>query len=85
MQKENINEKGDLATVYEVSYLLLPSLALEQVPARVETLTKMVESAGGELISSENPILRGPRLSDDKSCSDHPPQMRQGLFWLGQI
>jgi ribosomal protein S6 len=57
MQKEDKNEKGDLATVYEVSYLLLPSLALEQVPARVETLTKMVESAGGELISSENPVL----------------------------
>jgi ribosomal protein S6 len=56
MQKDN-NEKGDLATIYEVSYLLLPSLALEQVPARVETLTKAVESAGGELISSENPVL----------------------------
>ena len=57
MQKENKNEKGDLATIYEVSYILLPSLALEQVPAKVETLTKMVESAGGELVSSENPVL----------------------------
>ena len=56
MQKDN-NEKGDLATIYEVSYLLLPSLALEQVPARALTLTKAVESAGGELVSSENPIL----------------------------
>ena len=56
MQKDN-NEKGDLATVYEVSYIFLPSLALEQVPARVETLTKAVESAGGELVSSENPVL----------------------------
>jgi len=56
MQKDN-KEKGDLATVYEVSYIFLPSLALEQVPARVETLTKAVESAGGELVSSENPVL----------------------------
>lgn len=56
MQKDN-NEKGDLATVYEVSYILLPSLATEQVPAKVETIVKMVETAGGELVSSENPVL----------------------------
>ena len=56
MQKENEN-KGDLATVYEVSYLLLPSLALEQVPGALLPLEKAIKELGGEPISSENPIL----------------------------
>ncbi|MCX6702087.1 MAG: 30S ribosomal protein S6 [Candidatus Zambryskibacteria bacterium] len=57
METENIMEKGDMLTVYEVSYLLLPSLALEQVPAKVTTLKKMLTSVGGQVISDENPIL----------------------------
>ena len=83
MQKENINEKGDLATIYEVSYLLLPSLALEQVPARVETLTKMVESAGGELISSENPILVDLAYGMTKVVQTTRHKCSQGYFgWM---
>jgi ribosomal protein S6 len=82
MQKDN-KEKGDLATVYEVSYIFLPSLALEQVPARVEALTKMVESAGGELVSSENPILVDLAYPMTKVVHTDRQKCTRGYFgWL---
>ena len=57
METEKTLEKGDTLAVYEASYLLLPSLAVEQVPAKVASLKKMLTSVGGQVISDENPIL----------------------------
>lgn len=57
MEKENTQEKADMLTVYEVSYLLLPSLAQEQVPAKVESIKQAISSAGGSVISFEDPVL----------------------------
>lgn len=57
MEKENKNKEMEGVTVYEVGYTLLPSLAVEQVPARVESLKEMISKAGGAVISNENPIL----------------------------
>src|SRR6188768_2259202 len=58
MEKEkNIKEEGDTLAVYEVSYLLLPSLAIEQVPAKATSLKDMVTSVGGAIIADENPVL----------------------------
>lgn len=56
MEKEN-KEKGVDTTVYEMSYLLLPSLASEQVPAKATEIKNMLTSVGGAVISSEDPIL----------------------------
>lgn len=55
--EEIIKEKSDMSTVYEVSYLLLPSLAIEQVPGKAAVLKDMLTSLGGTLISDENPVL----------------------------
>ncbi len=58
MTTEEINkEKEGVETVYEVSYLLLPSLAHEQVPAKHSSLKEMIEKAGGAVIMDENPVL----------------------------
>ena len=57
MEKENKNKEMENGVVYEIGYILLPSLALEQVPAKVATLTKYIEKAGGVVISGENPVL----------------------------
>lgn len=46
-----------MLAVYEVSYLLLPSLAIEQVPGKASSLKEMVTRLGGNLISDENPVL----------------------------
>ena len=56
MQIEN-NEKDAKSTVYELSYLLLPSLALEQVPGLAASLKDQLTSLGGSIISDENPVL----------------------------
>ena len=56
MEKDNKEKGGDM-TVYEVSYLLLPSLASEQVPAKATEIKYLLTSAGGAVISFEEPIL----------------------------
>lgn len=56
MEKEEKTNEGGM-TVYEVSYLLLPSLAIEQVPGEVENIKNSIKSAGGEVVSGEEPIL----------------------------
>ncbi|HEY4505726.1 MAG TPA: 30S ribosomal protein S6 [Candidatus Paceibacterota bacterium] len=44
-------------TVYEVSYLLLPSLAEEQVPSTTIKIKDSIVVLGGTVISDENPVL----------------------------
>jgi ribosomal protein S6 len=56
MEQEKI-EKGDNMTVYEASYLLLPSLAESQVPGKAASLKDKLTSLGGQIISDENPVL----------------------------
>ncbi len=55
--QENIKEKDENVAVYEVSFLLLPSLASEQVPSSADFLKKVIKELGGAIISDENPIL----------------------------
>ncbi|MES2213746.1 MAG: 30S ribosomal protein S6 [Patescibacteria group bacterium] len=58
MEKEKkTNETEDKTTIYEVSYVLLPSLAIEQVPAKATSIKEMIQKAGGAVISDENPVL----------------------------
>ncbi len=57
METEINKEKGDNVTVYEVSYILLPSLALEQVPTKASGLKAVLTGVGGAVISDEDPIL----------------------------
>ncbi|MDQ5949342.1 MAG: small subunit ribosomal protein [Patescibacteria group bacterium] len=57
MEKDINKEKEDMMTVYEVSYLLLPSLAVEQVSSTVDFITKKIKELDGAVISSESPIL----------------------------
>ncbi len=55
MEKETKNEEN--LAVFEAGFTLLPSLAVEQVPAKVESLKEMIQKAGGEVISHETPTL----------------------------
>jgi ribosomal protein S6 len=57
MQNEKTNTEGDKATVYEMSFLFLPSLAFEQVSQSVSAIKEAVSGLGGEVISYEDPIL----------------------------
>lgn len=53
--EEAISE--DALTVYEVSYLLLPSVQMEQIQSKALALKEMITSLGGLVISDENPVL----------------------------
>ena len=55
--QENIKEKDDSTSIYEVSYLLLPSIALEPVPHEVDSIKEAITSRGGVIVSHEDPIL----------------------------
>jgi ribosomal protein S6 len=56
MEKQ-IQEKVDMGTVYEVSYILLPSLAESEIPAKVGSMKDLITQAGGAVVSFEDPVL----------------------------
>ena len=55
--QENLKGKADGVSVYEVSYILLPTVVTEQVSTEVASLKEAILSLGGTVISDENPIL----------------------------
>lgn len=52
-EKNNAKEKR----VYELGYLLVPTMALEEVPAAYTGLKDLVSSFGGEFITDEMPKM----------------------------
>ncbi len=58
---ENDTKQGETAadnsTVYEISYLLLPSIATEQAPLKAASFKDKLVSLGATIISDENPVL----------------------------
>lgn len=54
---DEIVEKGE-NRVYEVGYLLLPSVPEERLETEVSTIKTMIKDAGGSLISEEDPKSR---------------------------
>ena len=51
------NRKSDRETVYELSFLLLPSLAYEQVSSSFDSIKGIVKELDGQVLSDENPVL----------------------------
>ena len=47
----------EAGNIYEVSYLLLPSLGEEQISAKSAALKEVIQGAGGAAISSEEAVL----------------------------
>ena len=81
--EKKTNEKEDTLTIYEVSYLLLPSLAQEQVPAKVASIHDVIEKAGGAVISGENPTLIDLAYPMTKVVQTLRHKCQQGYFgWL---
>ena len=53
---ENETENAD-AKIYELGYLLVPSMQADDVPARYGDLKELIESSGGEVISGDMPKM----------------------------
>lgn len=56
MEKQTV-EKVDEGRVYELSFILLPSLAESEIPAKVGSVKDLITKAGGAVVSNEDPIL----------------------------
>lgn len=54
---ENNTENDIDARIYEVGYLLVPTIAGEEVPVSYGNLKELVASLGGEIISDEMPRM----------------------------
>ena len=52
----NTEDHGE-KTVYELGYLVLPSVPEESVPQVVSNLVSIIEKAGGKILEGENPFL----------------------------
>lgn len=53
--------------VYELGYLLLPSIPEDKLPEAVETLKKIIAKEGGKELDSEDPYLRELAYSMSKT------------------
>lgn len=55
---ENIDEKDVVeGRIYEVGYLLVPTLGDEQAPVKYSNLKELVSSLGGSIVSDEAPKM----------------------------
>src|SRR3990167_7669254 len=56
-ESENSIEKDSNSKVYELGYLLVPSIKEEDVPVSYGNLKELILSLGGELVSDEMPKM----------------------------
>lgn len=83
LKDKEISATKDGFQVYEVSFLLLPSLAESQVPAKVSSLKDVITSAGGEIVSGEEPILIDLAYGMTKVIQTIRHKANRGYFgWL---
>ncbi len=87
MEKESNNqvlgEKNDTSRVYEVSYLLMPTISEEQVPANVSDIKNFLTSSGASIVSFEDPILIDLAYPMTKVVQTYRHTVEQGYFgWI---
>lgn len=69
--------------IYEVGYLLLPSIPEEQVSKHVSSIKKMIEDAGGRFISEEDPRLRHLAYDMTKQIGTRNESFKSAYFgWI---
>jgi ribosomal protein S6 len=58
MAKETNTEINLDASIYEVGYHLVPTLAEESIPAQADAVKAFITSVGGEIISEGTPTIK---------------------------
>lgn len=83
-EKEIINEEKELNTqVYELGYLLVPTLSEEEVRGYFTSLKDMISNAKGEFISEEMPRLIPLAYEMTKVISNVNHKFNDGYFgWI---
>ncbi len=80
--KNNTKEEGN-SRVYELGYLLVPTIAADDVPAMYGNLKELVSSLGGEAISDEMPKMINLAYSMVKVVSNVRSKFSTAYFgWI---
>jgi len=82
---ENENEmiQGGNAQVYELGYLLVPSIKEEDVPINYGNLKELVSSFGGEIVTDEMPKMINLAYSMNKVTSNVRAKFNTAYFgWI---
>lgn len=75
--------KTDSSKIYELSFILLPNLTEEKVAEEMSLISKLISSAEGDVISSENPVLIDLAYPMLKIISTTRHKVDQGYFgWI---
>jgi ribosomal protein S6 len=74
---------SDTLRVYEVGYLLLSSIPEEKVPDEVSRIKSFITSAGGTMISGENPEMRPLAYQMEKHIATRNERFDSAYFgWM---
>jgi ribosomal protein S6 len=78
-----IESGSDTLRVYEVGYLLLPSIPEEQVPDKVSQIKQYIEEGEGKVLVSENPKLRPLAYDIEKHIATRNEHFHTAYFgWI---
>ena len=77
---QNKGENESDSRIYEVGYLLVPSVKEEEVPARYGNFKGLVTSVGGEVISDEIPRMQPLAYSMTKVIGNIPTKFQTAYF-----
>ncbi len=81
--KQTEEEKDVTPKIYEVGYLLLPSLAEENLAGEVALIKAVIEQQGGTFISEESPKLRNLTYTMSKLIDTKKQRFDKGYFgWI---
>jgi ribosomal protein S6 len=77
-------ENNDVQTkIYELGYILVPTIAEEQVASEVEPIKSLIEKHGGAFISDEFPKLRQLAYTMVKAIGSQKHRHDKGYFgWI---
>ncbi len=80
---EDIENKEDAQRVYEVGYLLLPSIPEERLSESVDAVKKMIADASGTIISQGDPQFRNLSYEMVKTIGTRNEKFRTAYFgWI---
>lgn len=82
MEKQK-KEKVDNMNIYELSYILLPSLAESEISSSVDSLKRNISELDGAFVSSEDPVLIDLAYSMVKVTPTSRAKVDSGYFgWM---
>lgn len=80
---DTIDNREDSLRVYEVGYLLLPSIPEEKLADQVLALKKFIADGDGKIISEENPYSRTLAYEMVKTVGTRNEKFRSAYFgWI---